>query len=86
VRRPEHRQAAPRLAQFKSHRLSPETQETLDRNMNEPIDFDRAKLVSLKRAYHRAKLEEKETFVFEGKDFLVDFAKYLIEYLEKQLK
>ena len=54
--------------------------------MNEPIDFDRAKLVRLKRAYHRAKLEEKETFVFEGRDYLVDFAQYLIEYLEKQLK
>jgi hypothetical protein len=54
--------------------------------MNEPVDFDRAKLVRLKRAYHKARLEEKETFVFEDRDYLVDFARYLIEYLERQLK
>jgi hypothetical protein len=50
------------------------------------VEFDRAKLVRLKRAYEKAKMKEEQTFVLDDREYLIDFAKYLIEYLEKQLK
>jgi hypothetical protein len=45
------------------------------------VTFDRDRLVRLRRAYEKAKMSNKEVFTFEGKDYLIDYAKYLIEYL-----
>jgi hypothetical protein len=51
--------------------------------MTERVLFDGPRLGRLKRAYEKAKLEKQETFVFEDHEYLVDYAKYLIEYLER---
>jgi hypothetical protein len=48
--------------------------------------FDLDKLFDLKQAYKKAIQEEKDTFWFDDKQLLVSYAKYLIEYLEYQLK
>ena len=46
------------------------------------INWTPKKLKRFKRAYHKA---TTETFVFEGHEFLKDYAKYLIQYLETEL-
>ena len=52
------------------------------------VAFDRPKLARLKRAYE-ARLKETsdatETFRFEGNEYVIGYAKYLIEYLDKEL-
>jgi hypothetical protein len=50
------------------------------------INFTPQKLADLKVAYEKAKAAGKESFVFEGNELLVSYAKYLIEYLEGQFK
>ena len=50
-----------------------------DRKM---VTFDRPKLEALKLAYREALKAEKESFWFENREYLVAYAKYLIEYLE----
>lgn len=37
---------------------------------------------SFRKMYEEAKREKKETFVFEGQEVLVSYAKYLVEYLD----
>jgi hypothetical protein len=54
--------------------------------MEQHIKFDRPKLVRFKRAYKAAIIKEEETFVFEEHEFLVDYARYLIEWMEIQLR
>jgi hypothetical protein len=49
------------------------------------INFDRIKLKALKKKYTEAVKDNKETFIFEGNEFLVSYAKYVIEYLENKL-
>ena len=46
------------------------------------ITFTRAKLHELKVAYNWAKALGQTQFEFEGHPLLVDYAKYLIQYLE----
>ena len=50
--------------------------------MENTITFDRQSLGALKRAYGKAVKENKKQFVFQGKDILTDYAKYLIQYLD----
>ena len=49
--------------------------------------FDRAKLNKLKAVYAEAARVKKgsDTFMFEGNEFVLNYAKYLIEYLETML-
>jgi hypothetical protein len=56
--------------------------------MNDPatIEWTPAKLQRFKRRYNKAVEENVETFMFEGHELLVRYAKYLIEYLETQFK
>lgn len=42
-------------------------------------------LERFKTAYEAALKEEGDTFRFDGHEFLKDYAKYLIEYLESVL-
>lgn len=42
-------------------------------------------LKKLKSEYEKAVKDEKESFIFEGHELLVSYAKYLIEYAETQL-
>jgi hypothetical protein len=47
------------------------------------IEFTPAKLKLLKQEYEKAK--NKESFIFEGREILTSYAKYLIQYLESQI-
>lgn len=48
------------------------------------ITFDRLKLSRLKKRYGIAREKKEESFRFEGSEFVTDYAKYLIEYLENK--
>jgi hypothetical protein len=54
--------------------------------MSDEIIFTREKLAYLKRRYNKAVKDKEQVFIFEGKEVLTTFAKYLIEYLELHLK
>ena len=43
-------------------------------------------LKKLKRLYNKALKNNVETFFFQGKEILVGYAKYLIQYLEGRMK
>jgi hypothetical protein len=47
------------------------------------IQFDRRKLRAFKRIYNDT--ADGGVFIFEGKEVLKSYAKYLIEYVEMQL-
>jgi hypothetical protein len=49
----------------------------------EYINWTPEKLVAFRKAYQLHK-DPQATFVFEDKEFVVGYAKYLIEYLEGQ--
>ena len=40
---------------------------------------------AFKRDYLKAKEKKKESFVFNGEEVLVTYAKYVVEYLEKEV-
>ena len=48
------------------------------------IDFNKEKVDKLRKEYNKARANNKTQFVFEGKDILVDYAKYLLEYLDSR--
>lgn len=50
------------------------------------VRFDRSKLNRLIKAYNHAKENNKETFVFDGQEYHVTYATYLIEFLKTKLK
>lgn len=53
--------------------------------MTGEITFDREKTKALRRAYEKAQQAGKErydTFEFEGHELVMDYAKYVLEYLE----
>jgi hypothetical protein len=49
------------------------------------VEFDRPKLERLKKAIKAAEIAGADTFTFEGHDYLVSYARYLVEYLESRL-
>jgi hypothetical protein len=48
----------------------------------ETINFDAAKIERFRKRYERAVRDGETVFKFEGKDILVSYAKYVLEYLE----
>ncbi|HYE68811.1 MAG TPA: hypothetical protein VEA58_09385 [Anaerovoracaceae bacterium] len=48
------------------------------------VTFDKPKLERLKKVYQKAVEDKKESFIFEGNEYVVNFTKYVIEYLESQ--
>jgi len=40
----------------------------------------------LKRAYEKAKKQNKTMFMFDGNQLLVDYAKYLLQFMEMRLR
>ena len=44
------------------------------------------KFQEFKKLYEKAKAQSKESFIFEGQEILVSYAKYVIEYLETKFK
>ena len=53
--------------------------------MEKTINFDALKLKEFKKHYNIALNDKKEIFIFEENEYLVSYAKYLIEYLEMSL-
>ena len=49
------------------------------------INFDPDKLAEFKKALSGAIAEKKEVFVFEEHEFLVSYARYLVEYLDTKV-
>jgi len=49
-------------------------------------DFDATRLKRLREAYAQAVKAKQSEFIFDGGKLLVDFARYLIEYLKGELK
>lgn len=47
---------------------------------DEMLVFDQAKVKLFKDAYAACKRAHRMSFTFEGNEFLVDYAKYMIEY------
>lgn len=50
------------------------------------VQFTPEKLEQLKNAYRTAINKKADSFTFEGNEYLVSYAKYLIEYLDAELK
>lgn len=53
-------------------------------SVQEFIEFSQANIPKFKAAYSLARTKEKKTFIFEGKEFVTDYAKYVIEYIDLQ--
>jgi hypothetical protein len=50
------------------------------------ITWTPAMLARFKKAYDKAVAEKADTFMFDGNEFVVGYAKYLIEYLNGVFK
>lgn len=48
------------------------------------IDFDEPTYRRFKRAYQIAQKAHRTEFEFDGQTFLLEFAKYVLEYLETE--
>lgn len=53
---------------------------------NKMVEFTPSKLRKFKTAYNKAVQSNQETFKWQGDEYVVGYAKYLIEYLEQQFK
>lgn len=54
-------------------------------NVENFVTFDAETLLRFKKFYKEAIRKEEEIFIFDGKEYLVTYAKYLIQYLESKL-
>lgn len=54
--------------------------------MTDLLGFDKPKLKLFKEAYEKALNDGAYDFVFEGRNVSTAYAKYTIEYLERQFK
>ena len=50
------------------------------------IEWTPAILARFKKAHAKAVADKADTFIFDGNEFVVSYAKYLIEYLNGVLK
>lgn len=50
------------------------------------IEFTATKVKALRRAYNAAVKAKKDTFIFEGSELVVTYAKYLLEYLDGEFR
>jgi hypothetical protein len=50
------------------------------------VIFNADNFKEFRELYRKAKEDKVDTFVFEGRDYLVGYAKHVIEYLEPALK
>lgn len=57
-------------------------QSTILNNGQPYLSFNRTNAARFKKAYLDAVAKNKDQFVWEGHGFLINYAKYLIEYLE----
>jgi len=52
--------------------------------MTEHIEFDAAKVKRLRKEYDKAARNGDKSFTFEGNDYMTDYAKYMLQYLEEK--
>jgi len=57
-----------------------------DKMDKQDIVFDVDKLTEFKSQYQLAKIEGRDMFTFENRKIMVEYAKYMIEYLERRIK
>jgi hypothetical protein len=50
------------------------------------ISFTKQQFKVFKQSFKVALQKNKDSFIFEGNEFMTSYAKYLIEHLEPQLK
>ncbi len=58
----------------------------MDKIKQKILDQDKAKLKEFKKAYEEGVVNRGSTFMFEGHEFYVTYAKYLIEHLTNESK
>jgi len=58
-----------------------EIQRTAD-DKEKQVSFTPEKRDSLRRAYNKAQKNEEESFTWDGNEYLVSYARYLLEYLD----
>ena len=51
--------------------------------MTEVVSFNKVTLKQFKKAYEKC---STDTFMFKGREYVKGYAKYLIDYLEEQIK
>ncbi len=56
----------------------------MDKIKQKTLDWDKAKLKEFKKAYEEGVINRGSTFMFEGHEFYVTYAKYLIEHLTNE--
>jgi hypothetical protein len=61
------------------------TQLILEGILKENVSVSIDTLRRLKRAYNKAVKEKKESFIFDGQELLVEYAKHLIDHLSNKL-
>jgi hypothetical protein len=49
------------------------------------VNFDVAKRENLRTAYDTAVEQNKESFTFDGREYLTAYAKYVLQYLDEVL-
>lgn len=49
------------------------------------IEFTIVKKLALRKAYNKAVEDKRDQFTFEGNEYLVSYAKYLLEFLDTKL-
>jgi len=54
--------------------------------MTEFIEFDYPKFKRLKARVSEAERYAVESFIFEGREYLTDYARYVCQYLEPKFK
>lgn len=54
--------------------------------MSDDVVFDSHTLKMMKRAYNDALAAHKDSFWFGGREYVTQYAKYLIEYLEPKFR
>jgi hypothetical protein len=52
----------------------------------ENIIFDKQKYLYLKSDYETARINGHENFIFDGHELYIEYAKYLIEYLQSKFE
>jgi hypothetical protein len=54
--------------------------------MPDMVKFTPEKLSDLERYYKKAVKDGEDTFMFEGKEWVTDYAKYAIEFLNTKIR
>lgn len=49
---------------------------------NTTLEFDEKRMGRLQKAYDRAKAGKEDIFIFEGREFITEYAKIMLEYLK----